>query len=198
MRREIGSEGFSWDESSSSHEFGTDTAPGRRSSRAQSGYGTPLSKECDWSGLQQQLGPPVTPIGNGRAIPHQLTREGMTIVDPARTVTGGVDARLDVHVAAALDHVGGLLGTAPFRTTPAGYQDLLSWLESFGKVSKVGVWRAPALTGRSCQLLASSLRGGDRGRPAEPGQRMRVATRIPPTPSRQPELRSDAVHRLKS
>lgn len=63
----------------------------------------------------------------------------MTIVEPARTVTGGVDTHLDVHVAAALDHVGGLLGTAPFRTTPAGYQDLLSWLETFGKVSKVGV-----------------------------------------------------------
>jgi hypothetical protein len=63
----------------------------------------------------------------------------MTIVEPARTVTGGVDTHLDVHVAAALDPVGGLLGTAPFRTTPAGYQDLLSWLESFGNVSKVGV-----------------------------------------------------------
>jgi transposase len=63
----------------------------------------------------------------------------MTIVEAARGVTGGVDTHLDVHVAAALDPIGGLLGTAPFPTTPAGYQALLSWLESFGEVAKVGV-----------------------------------------------------------
>jgi transposase len=63
----------------------------------------------------------------------------MTIVEAARGVTGGVDTHLDVHVAAALDPVGGLLGTAPFPTTPAGYQALLSWLESYGDVTKVGV-----------------------------------------------------------
>jgi hypothetical protein len=39
----------------------------------------------------------------------------MTIVEPARAVIGGVDTHLEVHVAAALDPVGGLLGTAPFR-----------------------------------------------------------------------------------
>jgi transposase len=63
----------------------------------------------------------------------------MTIVEPARTVTGGVDTHLDVNVVAALDPLGGLLGTAPFPTTTAGYEALLSWLESFGKVTKVGV-----------------------------------------------------------
>ena len=34
----------------------------------------------------------------------------MTIVEAARAVTGGVDTHLDVHVAAALDPIGGLLG----------------------------------------------------------------------------------------
>jgi len=63
----------------------------------------------------------------------------MTIVDAARGVTGGVDTHLDVHVAAALDPLGTLLGSASFATTPAGYQSLLSWLESFGDVTKVGV-----------------------------------------------------------
>jgi transposase len=63
----------------------------------------------------------------------------MTIVEAARGVTGGVDTHLDVHVAAALDPLGALLGSAPFPTTPAGYQALLSWLEGFGKVTKVGV-----------------------------------------------------------
>ena len=63
----------------------------------------------------------------------------MTIVEAARSVTGGVDTHLEFHVAAALDPVGALLGTAPFPTTPAGYQALLSWLESHGELTKVGV-----------------------------------------------------------
>jgi len=54
-------------------------------------------------------------------------------------VTGGVDTHLDVHVAAAPDQIGGLLGTRSFRTTPAGYRQLLGWLQGFGEVVKVGV-----------------------------------------------------------
>ena len=46
---------------------------------------------------------------------------------------------LDVHVAAALDPLGGLLGSQPFETTPTGYKALLIWLEGFGEVGKVGV-----------------------------------------------------------
>jgi transposase len=63
----------------------------------------------------------------------------MTIVEAARGVTGGVDTHLNVHVAAALDPLGGLLGSESFDTTPAGYKELLAWLETFGPVSKVGV-----------------------------------------------------------
>ena len=63
----------------------------------------------------------------------------MTIVGAARGVTGGVDTHLDVHVAAALDPLGALLGTERFGTDPAGYKALLAWLEGFGAVSKVGV-----------------------------------------------------------
>ena len=40
---------------------------------------------------------------------------------PEGLITGGVDTHLDVHVAAALDPIGGLLGTESFPTTPAGY-----------------------------------------------------------------------------
>jgi hypothetical protein len=41
----------------------------------------------------------------------------MTIVEtPA--VTGGVDTHADMHVAAALDRIGGLLGVAEFPVTP--------------------------------------------------------------------------------
>lgn len=62
----------------------------------------------------------------------------LTIVE-TRTVTGGVDTHADAHVAAALDHIGGLLGTESFATTPAGYARLLAWLEGFGTVGVVGV-----------------------------------------------------------
>jgi transposase len=63
----------------------------------------------------------------------------MTTVEAVRGVTGGVDTHRDVHVAAALDPLGGLLGTEQFETNPAGYKALLSWLEAFGEVTKIGV-----------------------------------------------------------
>ncbi len=44
----------------------------------------------------------------------------MTIVEATRTVTGGIDTHGEVHVAAALDEVGGLLGTESFRADPDG------------------------------------------------------------------------------
>ena len=54
-------------------------------------------------------------------------------------VTGGVDTHLDIHVASALDHLGGVLGTASFPTTSAGYRDLLGWLRQHGPIDRVGV-----------------------------------------------------------
>ena len=63
----------------------------------------------------------------------------MTIVEVARPIVGGVDTHLDVHVAAAVDAIGGLLGVRSFPTTPAGCHALSSWLGSFGTVERVGV-----------------------------------------------------------
>ena len=64
----------------------------------------------------------------------------MTTMTPERPlVTGGVDTHRDFHVAAALDHLGSVLGTAQFPTTPAGYRALLGWLSGFGPVVTVGV-----------------------------------------------------------
>ncbi len=57
---------------------------------------------------------------------------------PSR-ITGGVDTHLDVHVAAALDERGGLLGVETFPTTPAGYRQLWSWWGSYGTIELVGV-----------------------------------------------------------
>ena len=44
----------------------------------------------------------------------------MTIVEDARVITGGVDTRAGLHVAAALDPLGGLLGVQEFPATAAG------------------------------------------------------------------------------
>jgi transposase len=63
----------------------------------------------------------------------------MTIVEAARGITGGVDTHRDVHVAAALDPLGGLLGSESFATDSAGYKALFTWLETFGAVTKIGI-----------------------------------------------------------
>jgi transposase len=68
-------------------------------------------------------------------------REGMamTIVETARPITGGVDTHLDLHVAAALDANGGVLGVESFPATRAGYRDLHAWLAGLGGLVRVGV-----------------------------------------------------------
>ena len=64
----------------------------------------------------------------------------MTTLTPNDVVvTGGVDTHQDLHVAAALDQVGRLLGTHTFPTTAAGYRQLLTWLRGHGRVERVGV-----------------------------------------------------------
>jgi len=63
----------------------------------------------------------------------------VTIVEAEPTVVGGVDTHLDVHVAAALDRIGGLLGVESFPATPTGYRSLLGWMSGFGPVTRVGV-----------------------------------------------------------
>jgi len=66
----------------------------------------------------------------------------VTIVETptqARAITGGVDTDADVHVAAALDPIGGLLGVQEFPASPAGYACLLGWLGEFGTVCLVGI-----------------------------------------------------------
>jgi transposase len=54
-------------------------------------------------------------------------------------VFGGVDTHADVHVAAAIDENGGMLGIESFPTDEAGYRSLADWLCGFGPVVKVGV-----------------------------------------------------------
>jgi transposase len=63
----------------------------------------------------------------------------MTIVEDACAITGGVDTHADVHVAAALDCIGGLPGVREFPATAAGYSSLLDWLGGFGHVALAGI-----------------------------------------------------------
>ena len=91
----------------------------------------------------------------------------MTIVE-TRSITGGVDTHLDVHVAAALDGNGGVLGVESFPTTTAGFAELHAWLVL---VRHAGPGRGGGhgrLRSRAGPLLTRDERGGDRGRSPEP------------------------------
>ena len=79
----------------------------------------------------------------------------MTIVETTRPVTGGVDTHADVHVAAAVDANGGVLGVESFATTPSGYVALAGWLAGLVTVDRVGVEG----TGAYGAGLARHLRG---------------------------------------
>jgi transposase len=62
----------------------------------------------------------------------------MTIVGNPDAVVGGVDTHADVHVAAVVNHLGGVLGVESFATTSNGYRQLVSWLRSHGELVLVG------------------------------------------------------------
>src|SRR2546430_6942782 len=96
-----------------------------------------------------------------RATPQAKKGMAMTIVE-GRRVTGGVDTHLDLHVAAALDDIGGLLGGEEFPTTGAGYKKLLEWVAGFGPIPRVGVGGTRPHWGRLGRPLpqAGGCRGG--------------------------------------
>ena len=64
-----------------------------------------------------------------------------TLTDPTTRplITGGVDTHKDIHVAAALDERGQVLGTKSFPATPAGYRSLHGWLAEHGPVAAIGI-----------------------------------------------------------
>ena len=107
----------------------------------------------------------------------------VTIVETrvqARAITGGVDTHADVHVAAALDPVGGLLGVQEFPATAAGYARLLGWLGGFGPVCLVGIEGTGSYgAGLARHIAAAGIRvvevdrsdRQDRRRTGQPGQR---------------------------
>src|SRR6266487_1094351 len=58
---------------------------------------------------------------------------------PQRLVTVGVDSHKDVHVAAAVDQLGRLLGTTQAPTTQRGYGQLQRWAQGLGQVDRFGI-----------------------------------------------------------
>lgn len=58
---------------------------------------------------------------------------------PQRVITVGVDTHADSHTATVCDHLGRIIATATFDTTPAGYRRLLSWAKRRGQVSSFGI-----------------------------------------------------------
>jgi transposase len=83
----------------------------------------------------------------------------VTIVGDRPVITGGVDTHADMHVAAALDPIGGLLGVREFPATAAGYAALLGWLGGFGDVALVGVEGTGSYgAGLARHLAAASIR----------------------------------------
>jgi transposase len=73
----------------------------------------------------------VTTIGNER----RRSESSGTVVE----VVLGVDTHLDVHLAAALDHLGRRLSAFSVPTTKKGYESVLTWAEGFGPVRCAGV-----------------------------------------------------------
>jgi hypothetical protein len=69
----------------------------------------------------------------------------MAIVEATRQITGGVDTHADLHVAAIVDHLGGVIGIETFETTEAGYGRLVGWLRHTAPSCGSGS-RAPAPT----------------------------------------------------
>jgi transposase len=56
-----------------------------------------------------------------------------------RSVFGGVDCHQQTHHAVALDEHGQRVGDHAFAATSCGYRQLLSWLQQFGRIDRVGV-----------------------------------------------------------
>ncbi len=51
----------------------------------------------------------------------------------------GIDTHLDIHVGVIIDYRGKWLGTLSIATNPAGYNELLSWAQSYGQLRRAGI-----------------------------------------------------------
>ncbi len=74
---------------------------------------------------------------------------------PEKGVVGGIDTHADVHVAAVLDELGGLLATESFDADTYGYVQLMEWLRSHGELKAVGVEGTGSYGAGVARFLAS-------------------------------------------
>jgi len=65
------------------------------------------------------------------AAPLQLTRSGHIVI--------GVDTHKHIHVAAALDSIGGIIATITVATDSDGFKQLLEWAATFGQIIAFGI-----------------------------------------------------------
>lgn len=63
----------------------------------------------------------------------------MEQVDPLAAVILGVDTHLDVHVGVIIDAIGRVKGTLSIETNPSGYEKLLIWAQSFGRLNRAEI-----------------------------------------------------------
>jgi transposase len=94
-------------------------------------------------------------------------------MDRLTGVVLGVDTHVDVHVAAALNAVGELLGTTSVETSPAGYAALLRWAGAFGSLGEVGIEGTGSYgVGLARWLRARGIRVLEIDRPTKKGRRL--------------------------
>ena len=117
-----------------------------------------------------------------------------------------MDTHADLHVAAALDSVGGLLGVQEFPATAAGYAELLGWLRSLGNLALAGVEGTGSYgAGLARYLAAAGVRGvevdrpdrQDRHRQGKSDPAMRSARPGPPSPGERRGRRGAATGRWR-
>jgi transposase len=58
---------------------------------------------------------------------------------PGRRVVGGVDTHKDLHMAAVVDEHDRIVATECFASTRHGDKQMLTWMQSFGELVRVGV-----------------------------------------------------------
>ena len=75
-------------------------------------------------------------------------------------VVGGVDTHRYIHVGAVVDSAGRLLGSAQFRTDTVGYGQMVAWMASWGRISRVGVeWTGSYGAGLARHLIGAGIDG---------------------------------------
>ena len=85
---------------------------------------------------------PVQAYGCGWAVIVSAKLGGPPMKDSLQEVArivGGVDTHKDLHVAAVVDEGDQVLGTHCFASTRQGYRQMVSWMRSFGDLTRVGV-----------------------------------------------------------